>query len=239
MPRLFPTKEKDVEEAYDLWSHSYDAQPGNLMFALDESIFTKFIQKVSFQNKVIVDVGCGTGRHWDKLYAKNPMRLIGYDVSHGMLKILKEKYPNAETHRLISNSLEGLENNSCEIIISTLAAAHIEDIEDAFTQWNRVLKPGGHIIMTDYHPNALAKGGNRTFTHNGKLIAVKNYVHPLAKIWGIANKLGFRMEAFKEKQIDESVKHYYEKQNAIKVYERFKGTSIIYGVHLIKGDAAK
>jgi ubiquinone/menaquinone biosynthesis C-methylase UbiE len=237
--RLFPLKETEVKEAYDIWSQSYDSQPDNLMLALDETVFNELIDKVSFQNKVIADVGCGTGRHWTKMYAKQPLRLIGYDVSPGMLKGLKEKFPKAETHQLLSNQLEGLENESCDVIVSTLAAAHIQDIGDAFTEWNWVLKPAGHIIITDYHPNALAKGGNRTFTHNGKLIAVKNYVHPLEKIWGVANNLHYKVDRFIEKQIDESVKHYYAKQNAIKVYEKFKGTSIIYGAHLIKENAAK
>jgi ubiquinone/menaquinone biosynthesis C-methylase UbiE len=237
--RLFSLKETEVEEAYDMWAQSYDAQPDNLMLALDEAVFSELIAKISFQSKVIADVGCGTGRHWAKLYVKEPGRLIGYDVSQGMLRALKEKFPKAETHQLTSNHLEELENESCDVIVSTLAAAHIEDIEDAFLEWKRVLKSGGHIIITDYHPDTLAKGGNRTFTHNGKLIAVKNYVHPLAKIWSISNTLGFKVDRFIEKQIDESVKHYYEKQNAIKVYERFKGTSIIYGAHLIKENAAK
>ncbi len=237
--RVFPLQETEVKEAYDIWAQSYDAQPDNLMLALDEKVFNELVERLSFYNKVIADVGCGTGRHWAKLYAKEPNRLIGYDVSQGMLKALKEKFPKAEIHQLTSNHLEELENESCDVIVSTLAAAHIEDIADAFTEWKRVLKTGGHIIITDYHPDTLAKGGNRTFTHNGKLIAVRNYVHPLIEIWSIANELGFKVDRFIEKQIDESVRHYYEKQNAIKVYEKFKGSSIIYGAHLIKENAAK
>ena len=212
--RLFPLQEKEPAEAYDIWAQYYDAQPDNLMLALDEEIFTELISKVALDNKVIVDVGCGTGRHWGKIYAKQPSRMIGYDVSEGMLKVLKEKFPEAETHRLTDNSLKPLPDRSCDVVISTLAAAHIQDIEDALREWARVLKPDGHIILTDYHPDTLAKGGNRTFTHNGKLIAVKNYVHPLVKIWGVSSKLGFKVDTFIERQIDESVKHYYDKHNA-------------------------
>jgi len=237
--RLFPLKEMEAEDAYNIWSSGYDDQPDNLMLALDEALFTGLIATVDFHNKTIVDVGCGTGRHWEKIYAKQPALIIGYDVSERMLKILKEKFPEAKTHQLKSNRLEGLENNSCDILISTLAIAHISDIENAFAEWNRVLKANGHIIITDYHPDALLKGGNRTFTHNGKLIAVKNYIHPTERIKDIADKLGFKFNTFIEKRIDERVKHFYEKQNALKVYERFMGMHIIYGTHLTKTNVAE
>ncbi|HXS37532.1 MAG TPA: class I SAM-dependent methyltransferase [Flavipsychrobacter sp.] len=234
---LFPVKETDPEAAYDLWSQSYDAQPDNLMLALDEAVFSALIGKSSFQGKVIADVGCGTGRHWKKILEKRPSRLLGFDVSEGMLQMLKQKFLNAETYQLKDNHLPGLENNSCDIIISTLALAHIMEPQNAFMEWVRVLKPGGEIIITDYHPDALSKGGNRTFTVNGKMIAVKNYVHPISEIKRIIADLQLEILHFDERVIDDSVKHYYEKQNAMHVFERFKGTPIIYGIHLKKKDA--
>ena len=45
-----------------------------------------------------------------------------------------------------------LKNESCDCIISTLTIAHIQNAEEAITEWNRVLKPGGQMIITDYHP---------------------------------------------------------------------------------------
>lgn len=231
--------ERDAQQAYDIWASHYDEQPDNLMLALDEGVFSELISEISFRNKIIADVGCGTGRHWEKIYAKQPTRLIGYDVSDGMLRILKKKFPEAETHILKTNYLKGLENNSCDIIISTLAIAHIKNIEEAFAEWSRVLKTDGQFIITDYHPDTLSKGGNRTFTHNGKKIAIKNYVHPIEQVKKIMEKLYFKTETFIEKKIDETVKSYYEKQNALPVFERFKGTPIIYGIYLTRRNAAE
>jgi ubiquinone/menaquinone biosynthesis C-methylase UbiE len=235
--RLFSSQETEPEEAYNAWSLSYDTQPDNLMMALDETIFTELIEKISLQQNVVADVGCGTGRHWKKLYAKQPSRIIGYDVSEGMLEVLKEKFPEAETHQLRNNGLEGLTNSSCDVILSTLTLAHIKNIEAAFTEWNRVLKADGHIIITDYHPEMFLKGGDRTFVHNGKSVAIKNYVHQVDEIKLILSNLGFNTIDFIEKEIDETVKHYYEKQNALKVFERFKGTPLIYGIHLTRTNA--
>jgi ubiquinone/menaquinone biosynthesis C-methylase UbiE len=232
-------KETEPEEAYNLWADQYDGQEGNLMLDLDEALFSELINKIPLQNKIIIDVGCGTGRHWEKLYANHPAQIIGYDVSEGMLKVLKTKFPQAEIHKSVSTRLQGLENNSCDLLICTLALAHIENIDEAFAEWNRVLKANGHIIITDYHPDALAKGGDRTFMHNGKRVAIKNYVHPIFKIETAALKLNFRIEELREKKIDATVRHYYEKQDALRVFEKFNGTAILYGLLLRKTDAIK
>lgn len=227
------------QAAYNLWSASYDAQPDNLMIAWDEEIFSILLNNINLQHKIIADVGCGTGRHWKKILVHQPKKLIGFDVSEGMLNILQQKFPTAETHHLKNDRLSELEYHSCDFILSTLTIAHIQNAKKALSEWERVLKPGGEMIITDYHPTALSKGGKRTFNHNGKTIMVKNYVHSIDKIKNIARQLDLEVIRFIEKSIDESAKPYYEKQDAIAVYQAWKGMPIIYGIHLKKPDVVK
>ena len=80
---LFPSaiKEKDSVEAYDIWSKNYDEQPDNLMLDLDEAVFTKLLASLPIQNKKVADIGCGTGRHWQKILNLRPAKLTGFDVS--------------------------------------------------------------------------------------------------------------------------------------------------------------
>ncbi|HLK28514.1 MAG TPA: methyltransferase domain-containing protein [Puia sp.] len=226
------------EEAYDIWASSYDSQPDNLMLAMDEQLFSGFIKNISIKGKTITDIGCGTGRHWKKLLMQEPEKLIGYDVSEGMLAGLKNKFPEAETYKLSNTRLIGSKNNSCDIILSTLTIAHIENIEEAFAEWNRVLRPDGEMIITDYHPELLSKGGNRTFKHNKQLIAVKNNIYPVAEIKKMASQFGWKQISFVENIIDEHVKHYYAKQNALQLFHQFKGSPVIYGIHLKKINAS-
>jgi ubiquinone/menaquinone biosynthesis C-methylase UbiE len=229
---------RNPDAAYDLWAADYDSQPDNLMLAWDEEIFSGLINKMDLKNKIIADIGCGTGRHWKKIFSREPQKLIGFDVSEGMLKMLQQKFPDAETYHLKNDELNQLKNESCDIIFSTLTIAHIENAEKVLHEWNRILKPGGEIITTDYHPTALAKGGKRTFSHDGKTIAVKNYVHRIDRLKEIARQLDWEVIRFTEKSIDLSAKPFYEKQNALGVYEAWKGTPIIYGIHLKKPNAA-
>jgi ubiquinone/menaquinone biosynthesis C-methylase UbiE len=155
-----------------------------------------------------------------------------------MLHKLQQKHAEANVSQLTSNKLANLADQSCDAILSTLAMAHIENIEEAITEWNRVLKRTGEMLLTDYHPSNLAQGGQRTFSYAGRTVAVKNYIHSIDTIKQILSQLHLRILYFEEIVIDDRLKHYYTKQNALHVYEKHKGSAIIYGMHIKKEDAA-
>jgi hypothetical protein len=51
--------------------------------------------------------------------------------------------------------------------------------------------------------------------------------------------LGLKELSVTETRIDDTMRPYYEKQNALTVFNRFRGVPIIYGIHLKKTDAAQ
>lgn len=224
--------EKDPAEAYDIWAENYDRQPGNLMLDLDELLFERLAYGELIENKAVADIGCGTGRHWGRIFQMQPLGLTGFDVSEGMLKKLKEKFPATNTHKITDDVFSEVESGSFDTILSTLTIAHIENLETALAAWSRMLKPVADIIITDFHPTLLAFGGKRTFSHHNKQIAVKNFVHPINGIKRHLAGCGFRVITEQEVTIDEQVKHYYAQQNALKTYEQFKDFPVIYGIHL-------
>jgi ubiquinone/menaquinone biosynthesis C-methylase UbiE len=226
-----PVNEKEAVEAYDLWAANYDSQPGNLMLDLDEFLFNNLLGNVDINNKNIADIGCGTGRHWPKIFDEKPASVTGFDVSPGMLEKLKLKFPGAQTEVITDNLFNKIKDQAFDVIISTLTVAHIENIEEALLAWRRILSSKGDLIITDFHPDILAVGGKRTFSHQGARIAVRNFVHSTATIRDILLRNNFNMVGHEELNIDESVKHYYLQQNALAVYQKFKGLPVIYGMH--------
>jgi len=228
-------KERGVVEAYDIWAPEYDSQPGNLMLDLDELVFTELLGSIDIANKNIADIGCGTGRHWPKILQPGIGKLTGFDVSPGMLGMLKEKFPETETHVITDNHFANIADKTYDLVVSTLTVAHIQNIEEALLAWSRILKDGCDLIITDFHPNALASGGQRTFKHGNGHIAVQNFVHSTTNIIAILQKHNFGLIAKIEKTVDETVAHYYQAQNAMHVYQKFKGFPIIYGLHFRRG----
>lgn len=223
-------------QAYDWWAPTYDQQPGNLMLALDEQIFAGLLSHIPCSGKIVVDFGCGTGRHWDHLLAQKPFKVIGYDVSPLMLQRLREKYPLAQTHLLAGGQLPYDEVRPAGVLITTLALAHVEKPLTVMEQWNKILQPGADILLTDYHPETLALGGDRTFPYQGKTIAIRNYVHPLEQVLQFARANGFELRELVERRIGPELKPWYEKKGALGVYQKFLGAGIIYGMHLRKSD---
>ena len=232
---LVPTnKEIKPLKAYELWAGTYDNEYENLMLYFDGLLFEEFLTKVNLNGKKILDFGCGTGRHWKKLLERNPIQLVGCDISKSMMEKLKEKYPDSETYVLQNNKLDFLDDNSFDFIISTLVIAHIPDIADILKEWNRLLKKDGEIFITDFHPEALRKGAKRTFKKNGKTITIKNYIYPVEKLEYMFSTLEFSVINRNEKIVNEDVKEFYVKKNALNIYEEYKNVPMIYSLHLVK-----
>lgn len=227
----------EAATAYNLWAPNYDQQPGNLMLHLDDLLFSDLLGRVQVANARVVDIGCGTGRHWKKIMSFGPGSLTGIDVSLNMLDRLKQKYPAAKVQHVSNIHLSTLENETCDIIVSTLTIAHIQGLRELLSEWQRILRPGGDILLTDFHPDLLLKGGKRNFFNEGKEVVIKNYLHSVneVKLKSFENNL---YPVFtKELKIDETMKTYYHRSNALHIYERYKGSPVIYGMHLKKNYA--
>jgi ubiquinone/menaquinone biosynthesis C-methylase UbiE len=220
--------------AYNLWSSDYDHQPDNLMLHLDNIVFKELLGSLTINNKNIVDFGCGTGRHWNKIFSGDPQEITGVDISEGMLSILKNKYPSASVYKINDNLLTKIETETVDIIVCTLTIAHVKNINELFESWFRILKNGGDLIVTDFHPQLLNKGGRRDFKLSGKNITIKNYIHMIEEVEAIAVANGFIQVNKLEKFINEDVRSFYEKQNALHIYQHFVGMPVIYGMHLKK-----
>lgn len=227
-------EQKDAPDAYNIWAPEYDQQPDNLMLYLDEKVFGSLLAPIALTGKTVIDIGCGTGRHWKMLLQQQPAALIGYDVSDGMLSELRKKFPGAAVQLATDNRLSGVSDQSADVILSTLTVAHIENFREALTAWVRVLKKSGDMIITDFHPDILDRGGKRDFKARGQQIIIRNHVHPLPLLQTISSQLGMRTMKLVEMPIDETVRHFYEKQGALAVYEKYKGMPVIYGLHLKK-----
>jgi ubiquinone/menaquinone biosynthesis C-methylase UbiE len=225
---------KKPADGYNTWAGSYDDQPHNLILQLDREILQGLLQTVSLFNRQIADIGCGTGRHWTELYKEKPASITGFDVSNGMLEKLQLKFPDAAVFLVKNHELTGTSAHQFNLLLSTLTLAHINNAGKALEEWNRVLQPGGEIILTDYHPDALRRNASRTFHHEGKTYAVESHIHPLVEIRQLAGQLGWTEIRYTERKVDETVKDFYIQQGAGALYQQYLGMPLIYGIHFKK-----
>ena len=220
--------------AYDLWASSYDSESDNVVLHLEQDVFSRLLKPLHLNGRTVMDFGCGTGRHWHEILERKPASLSGYDVSAKMLHRLKEKFPDAQTLLLNDGMLNETAAASIDVLTSTLVLAHVPSVEKVFQEWSRVVKTGGDILITDFHPAALAHGADRTFRHEGRLISVKSYPHAMESIRSAAKALGWHEIEFTEVKIDQAVEPYYKDRQAETLYERFRGVPLVYGLLLKK-----
>ena len=74
-----------AREGYDRWAEIYDTD-GNPLLALEERHIGALIGDV--RGRVVVDVGCGTGRHAIRLAAAGA-RVVALDFSPRMLEVAR------------------------------------------------------------------------------------------------------------------------------------------------------
>lgn len=226
---------KDPVSAYNILAPIYDSQKANLLMTLDEALFQDLLKSLDLNEKVVLDLGCGTGRHWKKFMERSVKKVIGADSSIKMLEIVKAKYPNAETILSKGSKVKQVNDASVDVLVSTLTIGYIKYIESAFQEWDRLLKENGEVVITDYHPALLHMGGSRNFEYKNKMIAIKNYIHEIDKLRMVAKKLNWQEIQFIEKKIDENLESYYAQHKAQLAYQKYKGTGIVYGLHFRKG----
>lgn len=110
----------------------------------------------------ILDAGCGTGFVSSLLAEKFPKATItALDIAYGMLLQAKDKrsfkqrwnkqfrYVNAEVENL------PFANNSFELVISGLTLQWCQDLPKVFTEFQRILAPGGLLLFSSFGPDTL------------------------------------------------------------------------------------
>jgi 2-polyprenyl-3-methyl-5-hydroxy-6-metoxy-1,4-benzoquinol methylase len=143
----------DTVGGYAVWSRTYD-EPGNGLFPYEEPFVHDIID--ALPAGTALDAACGTGRHSGYL-ASRGHRVIGVDSSADMLRRARERVPDGEFHRGDLHRLP-LPDDQVDLAVCALALAHLTDLRPAFAELARVLRPGGHLVVTDVHRENVALG---------------------------------------------------------------------------------
>ena len=133
-----------TRDAYAAWAASYD-EPGNQLLELEQPIVREILDGLPLG--VALDAACGTGRHTAYL-ASLGYKAIGVDSSPEMLARAREKVPDADFHEADVCDLP-LDDDTVDVVVCAIALAHLPDLDRALTELVRVLKPDGHLVISD------------------------------------------------------------------------------------------
>nr|WP_042186266.1 class I SAM-dependent methyltransferase [Kibdelosporangium sp. MJ126-NF4] len=138
-------------DGYRTWSATYD-DPANAAFAIDVPILERILDDLPVGTAL--DAACGTGRYAEIL-AERGHRVIGVDSSPDMLDLARKRLPDSEFR---VGELHDLPIGDVDLIVCGLALTHTPDLGPIFAEFARVLRPGGHLVVADIHPDGVLRG---------------------------------------------------------------------------------
>lgn len=187
-------KQTDNISGYDRWSLFYDRYP-NPTVAIDELSFPS-VWRESLRGQSVLEIGCGTGRHTEKLMALGN-HVTALDASRGMLDEAKKKI-TASNVQFIEGDFLGWEPSPSEAFdaaIMSLVLEHMKEIDRVFQKISSVLKAHGQFFLSEIHPARTAKGILAHFRdESGEEIHLQSHPHSEESIRAAAEIAGFRIE---------------------------------------------
>ncbi|MER6948928.1 class I SAM-dependent methyltransferase [Nonomuraea sp. NPDC000554] len=142
----------DTVEGYRIWSQTYDGP--NASFDLDEPFIREIVDALPVGEAL--DAACGTGRIAAYLAGRGH-RVRGVDSSPDMLEWARRRVPQAEFQLGDLSSLP-VPDGSVDLVVCSLALTHVPALGPMLTEFARVLRPGGHLVIADIHPEGVARG---------------------------------------------------------------------------------
>ena len=149
-------KGKLVEEMFDNIAPTYDTLNHRLSWDIDKSWRKKAIrQLLPFQPKTILDIATGTG-DFAILSAKElrPQRMIGIDISEGMMKIGQKKVEAEGLQHIVSFKKDdcthlSFDDNSFDAVTAAFGIRNFQNLDQGLSEMYRVLRPNGHLSIVE------------------------------------------------------------------------------------------
>lgn len=150
------TKKQQVTQMFNNISGKYDFLNHMLSFGIDKYWRRKTISRLKkFNHDYILDVATGTGDFAISSLRLKPTKIIGVDISSGMLEVGKTKIKRLNLESKIEMVLGDSEelpfaDDTFDIVTVAFGVRNFENLYRGLSEINRVLKPQGHIAVLEF-----------------------------------------------------------------------------------------
>ena len=135
-----------LRERYDIWAVDYDSDLDDLKWSAPQAGADR-CSHFAVPEAEILDAGCGTGLVGVSLAALGHDRIVGFDLSPGMLARCAARGVYAELHQ--GSLLDRLPFDDGRfgsvVAVGVFTLGHVDG--SAFAELARVAAPGGHISI--------------------------------------------------------------------------------------------
>lgn len=149
------SKKEQVTKMFDTISGDYDGLNRVISFGIDVKWRKKVVKLVKEQQpKMILDIATGTGDLAIAMADTDAEKIVGLDISSGMLDIGKEKINKKGLSSKIEMVLGDSENmpfedNTFDAITVAFGVRNFENLKNGLKEILRVLKPDGVFVILE------------------------------------------------------------------------------------------
>lgn len=151
------TKKEQVADMFNNISKTYDFLNHFLSLGIDIIWRKKAINELrKEQPELILDVATGTGDFaFEALRILKPKKIIGVDISQGMLDIAQQKINKRQLNdrfeiRLGDSEKLPFETAEFDAVTVAFGVRNFENLEAGLADIHRVLKPGGKTVVLEF-----------------------------------------------------------------------------------------
>ena len=168
------SKKEQVTKMFDNISGDYDGLNRVISFGIDVKWRKKVVKIVKATNpKNVLDIATGTGDLAINLAETNATRIVGLDISSGMLEIGKDKITkkglDSKIEMILGDSENmPFENDTFDAITVAFGVRNFETLENGLKEIYRVLKSNGTFVIleTSIPTKTPFKQGYKFYTKN-------------------------------------------------------------------------
>jgi len=149
------SKKEQIAQMFDTISGNYDGLNRVISFGIDVRWRKKVLALVSKKNpKTVLDIATGTGDLALLMAETSAEKIIGLDISAGMLDVGRKKIANANLSNKIEMVLADSESmpfddNSFDAITVAFGIRNFEHLDIGLKEILRVLKPNGIFVVLE------------------------------------------------------------------------------------------
>ena len=167
-------KKEQVRQMFDNISGSYDGLNRVISFGTDVKWRKKIVSFLAGKKpESILDIATGTGDLAIAMVKTGAQKIVGLDLSPGMLEVGKEKVAKRNFQDVIEMVVGDSENlpfedNSFDAVTVAFGVRNFENLEKGLKEIHRVLKPSGHFVVleTSVPTKTPFKQGYRVYTRH-------------------------------------------------------------------------
>lgn len=191
----------DPRTGYDLWSRIYDEEASTLV-TLDRRVTLRHLRPDVGER--ILDAGCGTGSHLTSIISAGAAA-CGLDFSSGMLAVARRAAPDASLVQADLNRDLPIAARTFDAALCSLVSEHLTDLVGFFKGLATVLRDGGRLVFSAFHPEMAAAGVEASFELAGTTYRLGAEPHTCEDYLSGMEKAGFQNPDWCEYEVDEAL----------------------------------